>query len=57
MADFGKLIGQFKAVFPQWNGMPLTTEQSVKFMLPSIDRLGLKDSGAFISHFGNKQWL
>jgi hypothetical protein len=36
---------------------PLTPEQSVKMQLEVINKVTVKDSGAFISHHGNKQWL
>ncbi|KAH8093757.1 putative short-chain dehydrogenase [Cristinia sonorae] len=52
-----KLVAAFKRAAPEWNGAPLTPEQSVKKMFAVIDGLTKKDSGAFLSQNGNKQWL
>lgn len=51
---FSKML---KGLYPDWEGVPLTPERSVKHMLDVIAKAERKDSGAFISHFGNKQWV
>lgn len=47
----------FQVGYPNWNGVPLSPEESVNMMLSVVDNLELKDSGAFLSHKGNKEWL
>ncbi|KAF8204499.1 hypothetical protein K438DRAFT_1580026, partial [Mycena galopus ATCC 62051] len=41
---------------PDYSG-PMSTEESDKMLLEVIDRWTVEQSGAFVSHFGNKQWL
>ncbi|KAJ7837343.1 hypothetical protein B0H14DRAFT_2362409 [Mycena olivaceomarginata] len=41
---------------PDFKG-PITPEESVKMQLEVINRWTMKESGAFVSHFGNKQWI
>jgi len=48
----GSLINSFKAGYPD-----LLPRQSADLMLDVIDRVTLKDSGRFISQYGNKRWL
>ncbi|KZT04733.1 NAD(P)-binding protein [Laetiporus sulphureus 93-53] len=48
---------KIKNVYPDWEGKPLTPEQSVRMMLKVLSGLGMQDTGAFISHFGNKKWV
>ncbi|TBU44899.1 NAD(P)-binding protein [Dichomitus squalens] len=50
-------VNKLKKHSPHWDGVPLTPEQSVKYMRQVIDKVGPKDSGASLSQFGNKQWL
>ncbi|KAF2033699.1 short-chain dehydrogenase [Setomelanomma holmii] len=51
------MAGKFKAYAPEWNGF-ITPEESVREVLKTIENASLeKDAGAFVSHFGNKQWL
>jgi len=57
MANIVEMIGKFKKHYPQWNGQLLTPAQSVKSVMEVINRFTSADSGAFVSHFGNKQWL
>ncbi|OCH92055.1 NAD(P)-binding protein [Obba rivulosa] len=54
---FKKMVATFKKAAPHWDGRPLTPEQSVKMVLDVVNSVTIKDSGAFVSHFGNKQWL
>ena len=46
-----------KPIYPDWDGKPLTPEQSVKHVLNVVDNADKKDTGAFLSHWGNKRWL
>ena len=47
----------FQQYAPDFKG-PITTEQSVEMCLKVIEDATVeKDGGAFVSHFGNKQWL
>jgi len=57
LEEFQKLIEKFKAAAPQWDGMPLSPEKSIKLMLDVMDCATVEDSGAVISQYGNKQWL
>jgi len=57
MENIVELVGKFKKAAPEWNGQPLAPHESVKSMLEVISRLTSVDSGAFVSHLGNKQWL
>jgi hypothetical protein len=41
---------------PDFKG-PITPEESVKMQLEVINRWTMKELGAFVSHFGNKQWI
>jgi hypothetical protein len=36
---------------------PITPEESVKMQLEVINRWTVTESGAFVSHFGTKQWI
>lgn len=47
----------FQQYAPEFKG-PLTPEQSVEYCLKVIEGATVESSGgAFVSHFGNKQWL
>ncbi|PSS32090.1 hypothetical protein PHLCEN_2v2131 [Hermanssonia centrifuga] len=54
---FMVMLKKFQQSYPDWDGKPITPETSVKMMLEVINRWEPKDSGAFVSHYGNKQWL
>jgi hypothetical protein len=49
---------KFVAYSPDFTG-PATPEESVKAVLAVVEKASLAngDGGAFLSHFGNKQWL
>ncbi|KAJ6598604.1 hypothetical protein B0H10DRAFT_2179110 [Mycena sp. CBHHK59/15] len=49
MKAVGKIAPAFKG--------PITPEESVKMQLDVIHKWTVEETGAFISHFGNKQWL
>ncbi|KAK6523059.1 hypothetical protein TWF281_002482 [Arthrobotrys megalospora] len=46
----------FQKSKPSFEG-PLTPEESVSMMLDVVGKLTVKDSGRFMSHHGNKDWL
>ncbi|KAI0806302.1 hypothetical protein BC629DRAFT_1590701 [Irpex lacteus] len=54
---FSHVVKTFKIGYPNWNGLPITPEESVSAMLNVFKGLTIKDTGAFISHKGNKEWL
>ncbi|GJE88888.1 SDR family oxidoreductase [Phanerochaete sordida] len=56
LANAMAFIEKLKKVYPNWEGKPLTPEQSVTSMLKIIEKLDHKDSGAYISHKGGKEW-
>jgi len=52
-----KMIGSFMAYAPHFRG-PITPEESVTKVMEVVEKATVeKDGGAFVSHFGNKQWL
>ena len=55
--QYQAMVKNFQLAYPDWDGKPITPETSVKLMLEVIHRWEVKDSGAFVSHFGNKKWL
>jgi NAD(P)-dependent dehydrogenase (short-subunit alcohol dehydrogenase family) len=50
------MIRKFRKLYPDFRG-PITPETSVQMQLEVINRVTIDDSGAFISHKGNKEWL
>ncbi len=54
---FSHVVKTFKIGYPNWNGLPITPEELVSAMLNVFKGLTIKDTGAFISHKGNKEWL
>ncbi|KIM20145.1 hypothetical protein M408DRAFT_334115 [Serendipita vermifera MAFF 305830] len=50
------MMKKLKPLFPDFKG-PLTPEQSVDMVLEVIDKTTMADSGTFVSHNGNKEWL
>ncbi|OBZ72809.1 putative oxidoreductase C24B10.20 [Grifola frondosa] len=54
---FKGMVADFKKAAPEWDGNPISPEQSVRLMLGVVDRATVADTGAFVSHFGNKRWL
>lgn len=45
-----------KVATPDFKG-PMSPEESVKLQLAIINRWTVDQSGAFVSHHGNKEWL
>lgn len=58
MKAFQDMLAKFAAYAPHFTG-PMTPQESVGHMLKLFDGSSVKsgDGGAFVSHFGNKQWL
>ncbi|KAI0653101.1 NAD(P)-binding protein [Cubamyces menziesii] len=54
---FEDTFPKFKKLVPEWDGNPITPETSVRLMLGIIDKVTVKDTGAFVSHWGNQKWL
>ncbi|KAK6497022.1 hypothetical protein TWF481_002002 [Arthrobotrys musiformis] len=46
----------FQKTKPSFEG-PLSPEESVNFLLDTLGKLTVKDTGRFMSHHGNKDWL
>ncbi|KIM31707.1 hypothetical protein M408DRAFT_327161 [Serendipita vermifera MAFF 305830] len=53
---YESMMKKLKPLFPDFKG-PLTPEQSVDMILEVIDKTTMADSGTFVSHNGNKEWL
>lgn len=51
------MVRNFQIGYPNWDGRPLTPERSVSMVLDVIKALNIEDTGAFVSHKGNKEWL
>ena len=51
------MVAAFKRASPGWDGKPITPETSVKMMMKVINEVTVEDTGAFISHHGNQEWL
>ncbi|KAI0340059.1 NAD(P)-binding protein [Trametopsis cervina] len=54
---FATFAKGFKKASPNWDGNPITPEESAQKVLSVVDGLTSKDNGAFLSHHGNKEWL
>ena len=53
---YDTLMSTFRKARPDFQG-PISTEKSVRMQLEVIDKVTLKDTGAYISHHGDKEWL
>ncbi|KAG1813166.1 uncharacterized protein BJ212DRAFT_1447878 [Suillus subaureus] len=56
LEQFKAMVEKFRKVYPDFTG-PITPEASVRMQLEVINRITVNDTGAFISHKGNKEWL
>ncbi|KIJ66420.1 hypothetical protein HYDPIDRAFT_174517 [Hydnomerulius pinastri MD-312] len=56
LEQFQAMVEKFRIGYPDFTG-PITPQTSVKMQLDVIGRVTVKDTGAFISHKGNKEWL
>ncbi|KAJ7198046.1 hypothetical protein B0H12DRAFT_1206696 [Mycena haematopus] len=54
--EFKMLSAAAAKIAPDFKG-PITPEESVKMQLDVIKRWTVDQSGAFVSHLGNKQWI
>jgi hypothetical protein len=54
--EFQEMVKSFQKYAPDWKG-PITAPESVKSQKEVIDKITMEDSGAFLSHYGNKKWL
>ena len=50
------MLANFKARNPGFKGR-ISPEESVRMQLEVIDKATIADSGAFVSHHGNKDWF
>jgi hypothetical protein len=57
LEEFAHMVKTLQIGSPHWNGQPITPEESVSKMLNVFKGLTIKDTGAFISYKGNKDWL
>jgi hypothetical protein len=55
-AVFQKTAERIKLFLPDFKG-PITQNQSVDMMMEVIHRWTVEETGQFVSHYGNKQWL
>jgi len=56
-AEWHAMISLFKTGDPDWSGVPLLPRQSADLVLGVIDRATPKESGGFVSQYGDKRWL
>jgi len=56
-AEWDAMIDLLKAGDPDWSGIPLLPRQSADLILDVIDRATPKQSGGFVSQYGDKRWL
>ena len=54
--QYTAVVEGFKKFAPHWKG-PLMPLESVELQKKVIDGLTIEDSGKFLSHWGNKEWL
>jgi hypothetical protein len=50
------LMGKLQAAFPGWTG-PAPAAESIAAQRKVIEDITLENTGAFLSHKGNKEWL
>ncbi|TFY83963.1 hypothetical protein EWM64_g65 [Hericium alpestre] len=56
LEEFAAMVASFKKYNPNWE-RPLTPKESVDAMLAVIHNLKPEQSGSFLSHKGNQDWL
>lgn len=56
MKAYNAVVQMLKKVYPHFE-RALTSEESVTAVLDVINKATMKDTGAFVSHKGNKEWL
>lgn len=47
---------KFANLYPKFKG-PISPAESVPLLKKVIDNMTIEDSGEFLSHLGNKEWL
>ena len=47
---------KFQALYPNFKG-PITPAERVAMQKEVIEKVTIKESGEFLSHLGNKEWL
>lgn len=57
LAGFQAMVASFKTYAPHWDGAPITPETSARLVLGIVERATIKDTGAFLSHWGNQTFL
>ena len=55
--ELRSLAARLSKFYPEWNGKPLEPEESVRLQLQVLEKATIQDSGSFVSHYGNKQWV
>ena len=50
------MMKQFQSLYPNFKG-PITAAESVALQKEVIEKVTINDSGEFLSHLGNKEWL
>jgi NAD(P)-dependent dehydrogenase (short-subunit alcohol dehydrogenase family) len=56
IADYAAMVESFQKFAPHWKGA-ITPAESVELQKKVIDNVTIAESGAFLSHWGNKSWL
>ncbi len=56
MVQIQAMFKSFQVIYPHFQG-PMSAAESVEMQKKVIENLTLEQSGAFLSHLGNKQWL
>lgn len=50
------MVKKIQLGYPDFKG-PITPKESVEAVLDVVNKATLKDTGVFISHKGNKEWV
>ncbi|KAL5528167.1 hypothetical protein ACEPAF_7303 [Sanghuangporus sanghuang] len=56
LKKFEAMVASFRKAYPDFAG-PITPEESVRAILVVVDKATIENTGAFISHKGNQEWL
>lgn len=56
LKEFGTVVGNIQKIYPDFKG-PISTEESARMVLDVVNKATIKDTGAFVSHKGNKEWV
>ncbi|KAF2491428.1 NAD(P)-binding protein [Lophium mytilinum] len=56
MAGMMDMMKRFQLKYPHWTG-PMKAEESVAMQKDVIEKITIEESGEFLSHKGNKEWL